>query len=401
MELKQVWDCGPATQAGLQSLQNDLHELQARDRMRELRCSEILPDGRIRIGGQELLNLCSNDYLGIVGEIATPPLNTGSGGSRLVCGNSPELTRLEQLLCDLHGSEASLVFGSGYLANLGVISALAGRGDAVFSDKLNHASIVDGCELSRADHYRYRHCDLDHLEHLLKEHDQRRRKLIVSDAVFSMDGDRAPIEALVELKERYNAFLMVDEAHSGGVMGPRGAGLAAEHGVAGHVDIHMGTLSKAFACYGAYICASQTIIDYMINRARSLIFSTALPPSLAAAGCLAVERVAAADDRRSQLESNAEYFRNALKRKGMDIGSSTTQIVPLIVGTDADAVRVSKELRDRGLAAIAIRPPTVPENASRIRFSLMATHSRADLVMALDAVQQVRTTEYKGQPNET
>ncbi|OVE82657.1 8-amino-7-oxononanoate synthase [bacterium M21] len=364
----------------------ELQMLDETHRLRQLRSSERLPDGRIRIDGLDLLNLCSNDYLGIIGELKAPALDCGAGGSRLICGNHPELIELERRLAELHGASSSLVFGSGFLANLGCLTALVDRGDVIFSDKLNHASIIDGALLSRAEHVRYRHLDVDHLETLLKKHSGARRKLIVTDSIFSMDGDVAPLERLVELKLRYDAMLMVDEAHSGGVMGPRGAGLSAALGIGEHVDVHMGTLSKAYGGYGAYICGSDTLVQYLINRARSLIFSTGLPPSVAASASQAVDWIAHADQRRQALQVNANYFRSELQRLGLDTGESSTQIVPMMLGSENLALRVSESLRDRGIAALPIRPPTVPMNSSRIRFSLMATHRTKDLDVALQAV---------------
>ncbi len=366
---------------------SELESLEQQHRLRSLRTSELLPNGRVRLNGREMLNLCSNDYLGLADQIKTPELGAGAGGSQLVCGHHPQLIELEQTLCEMHRCEASIVFGSGFLANVGCLSALTGRGDVIFSDKLNHASIIDGAMLSRAEHVRYRHCDMEHLEQLLQRHSDRKRKLIVSDAVFSMDGDCAPLETLVELKHRYGAMLMLDEAHSGGVFGPRGAGLAAERGVAQDVDIHMGTLSKAYGCYGAYVCGSRLLIDYLVNRARSLIYSTALPPALAAAATQAVQLAADADDRRRQLQVNADLFRNGLCGLGLNTGTSSTQIVPLVIGSDHDVLRVSENLRDRQIAAVAIRPPTVPENGARIRFSVMATHRPEDLEGTVDAIQ--------------
>ncbi|OVE78465.1 hypothetical protein BVX99_00005, partial [bacterium F16] len=302
-------------------MQRDLDGLKAHHRFRDLKEAEPLPNGRIRLNGKEMLNLCSNDYLGLLERTRMPSLATGSGASRLVSGNHRALVELEDSLAHLHKTQGCLVFGSGFLANLGVITALTDRHDVIFSDKLNHASIVDGATLSRAEHIRYRHNDMDHLERLLKKHPHARRKLIIADAIFSMDGDCARIHHLVDLKYRYGAMLMIDEAHSGGVMGPAGAGLTAQQGLAEHIDIHMGTLSKAFACYGAYICATDITCRYLINHARSLIFSTSLPPALAAAARKNVQIIADADAERRQLKHHSDAFRAELVQLGLDCGA--------------------------------------------------------------------------------
>ncbi len=351
----------------------------------------VSPDGR------ELLNLCSNDYLGLAGHPALAEAaaraaherGTGATASRLIVGDDPEYERLEQELADWKGSEASLVLGSGYAANTGVIAALAGRDDAVFSDALNHASIVDGCRLARAEVHVYRHRDAEHLDELLGR-SEARRKLIVTDAVFSMDGDTAPLQEIVELKERYGAALMVDEAHSAGVFGPYGEGLSHELGLADGVDVHMGTFSKAFGAYGAYVAGSESWIAFLRNTCRSLIYSTALPPPVIGSAAAALELVREADDARRALRVKADRFRTRLGELGFDICGSTTQIVPVLAGDPQAALRFSAQLEERGVLAVAIRPPTVPAGTSRLRFSLMATHEDGDLERALDAIAALR-----------
>ncbi len=367
-------------------MQHELDELESNTRLRTLTDAELRPNGRILMDGRDMLNLCSNDYLGCANRFSVSGIGFGAGASRLVSGNHVELRELERELAELHGTEECLVFGSGYLANFGVVSCVMGKGDVIFSDKLNHASIVDGATLSRADHVRYRHGDMGHLEYLLRRHAGSRRKLIVTDAVFSMDGDCAPLTTLVELKHAHCATLMVDEAHSGGVMGPRGAGLSAELGVAAQVDVHMGTLGKAFGCYGAYVCGSRTLKNFLINRARSVIFSTALPPAMAAAARKSVEWIRSADTERALLKRKATTFREELLRSGLDCGTSVTQIVPVIIGPDAHALIISEMLRDDGIAAVAIRPPTVPQNKARIRFSVSAVHEDDQLLNAVNAI---------------
>jgi 8-amino-7-oxononanoate synthase len=341
----------------------------------------------------ELLNLSSNDYLGLAGHPALAEAaahaarerGTGATASRLVVGGDAAYEELERRVAEHKGTEAALVLGSGYAANVGVIPALAGRGNAIFSDELNHASIVDGCRLSRAEVSRYRHRDVEHLEHLLRR-SASSRKLIVTDTVFSMDGDTAPLRELVELKERFGAALMVDEAHGAGVFGPFGEGYAHELGVAERVDLHLGTFSKAFGVYGAYVAGREPWLRLLQNACRSLIYSTALPPPVIGAVAAALELVRDADEARQALRRKAERFRARLEAFGLDTCGSTTQIVPVLVGEAGAALELSAELERRGVLAVAIRPPTVPAGTARLRFSLSAAHADADLERALDAV---------------
>ncbi|PZD96358.1 8-amino-7-oxononanoate synthase [Paenibacillus sambharensis] len=345
-------------------------------------------------GSTRLLDLSSNDYLGLAGHPAIAEAmrealltgGAGAGASRLVTGNHPAFGQLEQAVAVWQGCDAALVFANGYMANVGVISAASGRGDAVFSDRLNHASITDGILLSRAEHVRYRHNDMEHLRAQLEKHKHARRKLIVTDAVFSMDGDQAPLRELAELKQEYGAMLMVDEAHSGGVYGQFGEGLCRALGVQDMVDIHMGTFSKAFGVYGAYVCGSQSLIRWLVNKARPLIYSTALPPSVAAGVLKALELVQAGHGRREKLLGSARLFRSALRKAGLAAGEGDSAIIPLIAGTNAEALRISAALEAEGIAAVAIRPPTVPEGTARIRFSLSATHSREELTDAVKTI---------------
>ncbi|MFX3660579.1 MAG: aminotransferase class I/II-fold pyridoxal phosphate-dependent enzyme, partial [Ectobacillus sp.] len=253
-------------------------------------------------------------------------------------------------------------------------------------DRLNHASIVDGILLSKAEHRRYKHIDLDHLEKLLQNTDATKQKLIVTDTVFSMDGDTAYLEGLVQLKEKYGALLMVDEAHAGGIYGREGAGLAHENGLAEHVDVHMGTFSKALGCYGAYIAGNRLLIEYLTNKMRSLIFTTGLPPSTVGSIQQAIMIVKEDEARRSRLLDNGMMLRTALSEAGFDIGLSTTHIVPLIIGSNEATVRFSNRLQEEGIAAIAVRPPTVPDNSSRIRLTVTASHTIEEIQWAVDTI---------------
>ncbi|MDQ0417290.1 8-amino-7-oxononanoate synthase [Croceifilum oryzae] len=349
-------------------------------------------------GGKSFLNLSSNNYLGLAGH---PQLadamgqamsrGAGSPSSRLIVGHEEETDQLESELANWQSSEAALVFGNGYMANVGVLSALLRREDAVFSDRLNHASIVDGIRLSGATHFRYRHRDLDHLEICLKKADEKgtRRKLIVTDAVFSMDGDVAPLQDMVYLKERYGAALFVDEAHSVGVIGVQGKGLAHELGIADQVDLHMGTFSKAFGVYGAYVTGKREWIRYLIHTARSFIYTTALPPVVISAIRRSLQLVQQRSVLRQSLSGKCHYFREGLSQAGFRLTDSTTPIIPIMLGDSSRTLEFSQRLAERGILAVAIRPPTVPNGEARIRFSLMANHREEDLREAIRTIVQI------------
>ncbi|RBW68317.1 8-amino-7-oxononanoate synthase [Bacillus taeanensis] len=350
------------------------------------------------INGCKMLNLASNNYLGLSGDqrlvyaaaAAAHTYGAGATASRLIVGNHPLYSEVESVLINWKKDESALVVNSGYTANIGVISALMRRDDVVFSDKLNHASIVDGVILSRAKHQRYRHNDLNHLEALLKKASPHKRKLIVTDTVFSMDGDMADLEGLVLLKERYNAILMVDEAHASGIYGESGQGYTHHVKLQDKIDIKMGTFSKALGSFGAYITGEKWLIDYLTNRMRALIYSTALPPAVLGAAKAAVEIVQEDEACRTVLKKNAAYFRKLLTDFGFHICGSQSQIVPVLIGRNEDTIRFAQRLQEEGIAAIPIRPPTVPENEARIRFTVTAEHSKEDLDWA------VKTTAHVG-----
>jgi glycine C-acetyltransferase/8-amino-7-oxononanoate synthase len=307
----------------------------------------------------------------------------GAGASRLISGTMEPHRCLESRLAEFKGYEAALLFGSGYLANTGVIAALAGRGEVVFSDELNHASIVDGCRLSRAETCIYRHGDLEHLAWGLEQADGR-GALIVSDGVFSMDGDVAPIQELLELARRHGCRLLIDEAHATGAIGPGGRGTVAAAGLSGEVDVVVGTLGKALGSYGAYACASAETIDYLVNAARPFVFSTAPPPPSVAAATAALELVS--PQRVDRLQANAARFRAALAAEGLDGGGSQTQIVPIEVGEAERTMELCERVLERGVFAQGIRPPTVPEGSSRLRFTVMSTHRGGELERAAKLV---------------
>ncbi|HEX3324135.1 MAG TPA: 8-amino-7-oxononanoate synthase [Solirubrobacterales bacterium] len=366
-----------------------LEELRDRGLYRRLRLISGPQGPRVTLDGKQVLLLCSNDYLGFANHPrvrsaaaeAAMRWGAGAGASRLISGNMQPHSRLEKRLAAFKGYESALLFGSGYLANIGAISALAGRDEVVFSDELNHASIIDGCRLSRAETFVYRHGDIDHLTWGLRAAGDR-GALIVTDGVFSMDGDVAPLERLAELSRRHRCRLMVDEAHATGVLGPGGRGSVAAAGLSGEVDLVMGTLGKALGSYGAYVCASRELSEYLLNTARSFIFSTAPPPPVAAASLAALELLEAQPHRVEQLAENAATLRTALSAEGLAVGSSETQIVPVEVGGAARTMELSERLLERGVFAQGIRPPTVAEGSSRLRFTVMSTHRGAELERA-------------------
>ncbi len=379
----------------LEQLSQELAVLESQALRRRLQVlEEVLPGGRVRLGGQVLLNLSSNDYLGLAqdprlikaAQAAAARWGTGAGASRLVVGHLALHEAVEAQLAAFKGTEAAVIFSTGYMANLGVISALVGPGDVVFGDKLNHASIYDGIKLSGAQLLRFPHRDLTRLEDLLQKSPGHRRRLIITDSVFSVDGDLAPLAELVALKERFGAALMIDEAHATGVLGPRGAGLAEALGLTDRVEIHMGTFSKALGSLGGYVAGDRRLIDYLHNRARSFIYSTALAPPVLGAIEAALSIVAWEPQRRAYLLEESAKFRRGLMSAGLDTLGSETQIVPVLVGDNARTLEFAALLRQQGLMAVALRPPTVPPGRARVRFSLSAAHAREDLRRALDTI---------------
>jgi len=340
--------------------------------------------------------LSSNNYLGLAAHprvkqaaiAAVERYGVGAGASRLIAGGLEPVRGLEANLASLKRAKAALVFGSGYLANLGILTALAGPGDIVFSDELNHASLIDGCRLSKAEVRVYRHCDPDHLHVLLQQSASTRRRLIVTDSIFSMDGDFAPLREIVELARQFDAITMIDEAHAVGVAGPGGAGLAAEFGLEKEIDVQVGTLSKALGAYGAYVVGAVALVDFLINRARSFIYTTGLPPSIAAAADAAIEVMRVEPQRIRRLWENAAYLRERLAGAGFKFGSTKSPILPLIIGEAQAATAIAARLFKRGVYVIAIRPPTVPPGTARLRITPIADHSTADLDEAIAAIIQ-------------
>ena len=363
-----------------------LAELHDRGLHRRLRTIDGPQGPQVVLDGKPVLLLCSNDYLGLANHPdvrnaaaeAARSWGAGAGASRLISGNMAPHQRLERRLAAFKGHEAALLFGSGYLANTGTIPALAPPGSVVFSDELNHASIIDGCRLARAETFVYRHCDLDHLAWGLRK-ERGRARLIVTDGVFSMDGDVAPLEGLVRLAHDHDCRLMVDEAHATGALGPGGRGSVAAAGLHREVDVVVGTLGKALGSYGAYVCAEAELVEYLLNSARPFIFSTAPPPPSVAAAEAALDLLENDPQQVERLRGNAAVLRQALAAEGLAVGGSETQIVPVHVGDAERAMELSERALEAGVFAQGIRPPTVPEGSSRLRFTVMATHREVEL----------------------
>lgn len=384
----------------LDFINEDLIGIKESGLFRRLSLIEGPQEPRVKINGEDVILLCSNNYLGLanhpkIKEAAVRAIEkygVGGGASRLVSGTMEPHKELEHRLAKFKGTEAALVFNSGYHANIGIISALVGRGDVIFSDKLNHASIIDGCLLSKAELKRYPHKDINLLEALLKKHAARNTQhatLIVTDGVFSMDGDIAPLKELSELAEKYNCMLMADDAHATGVLGINGRGALEHFDIENSNIIQMGTFGKALGSFGAYAAGSRKLIDYLINKARPFIYTTSLPPAVCAASTAAIDIVENEPHLRRNLWDRVAYFRAGLQAAGIDTMKSETQIIPILV-RDADrAVKLSRNLLGKGVFVQAIRPPTVPEGASRMRVALMANHSWDDLKYALDVIKEL------------
>jgi 8-amino-7-oxononanoate synthase len=370
-----------------------LAELRRAGLQRRLRLIEGPQGPRVLLDGAEVLLLCSNNYLGLADHPrvrqaaadAAERFGAGAGASRLISGSMSLHRKLEDRLAEFKGSEAALLFGSGYLANTGTVAALAGRDGVVFSDELNHASIIDGCRLSRAEKFVYRHLDLEHLEWGLRAAG-RRSQLIVTDGVFSMDGDVAPLAGLVELARRHDCMLMVDEAHGTGALGPGGRGSVAAAGLSGEVDVVVGTLGKALGGYGAYVCASGQLVELLINTARPFIYSTAPPPPSVGAALAALSMLADRPGMVEQLRRNAATLRERLIGQGLETGGSRTQIVPVLVGDARRAMALCERTLEGGVFAQAIRPPTVPAGSSRLRLTVMANHRAEELRHAAQVI---------------
>lgn len=348
--------------------------------------------------GKPLLSFCSNDYLGLAnhaGNIAAlrdtlPEAGLGGAASHLVCGHHEAHHRLEQRLAEFTQRSSALFFSTGYMANLGVISALAGRGDTIFSDRLNHASIIDGCVLSRAKVRRYAHGDVSALEAMLAE--TSGHKLVVTDGVFSMDGDIAPLKELARVCKAHDALLVVDDAHGIGVLGPQGRGSVLAAGLSeADVPVLIGTLGKAVGTSGAFVAGPAVVMDYLVQKARTYIYTTAMPPALAKATYASIDLIEQDDARRSHLQALIARFRAGAQELGYQLMPSYTPIQPIMVGDNHAALALSRALEEQGILVTAIRPPTVPEGEARLRVTLSAAHSEAQVDRLLKALAQCRS----------
>lgn len=340
-------------------------------------------NGMLSFGGREYIDFSSNDYLGLshdprlIAEAAKALETWGvsSSASRLMSGDLDIHHQLETKTAAFKKKEAALVFNSGYQANVGILSALYGKSDCIFADRLCHASIIDGVLLSGARLFRFRHNDAGHARVLIeKERNKFRNALIVTESIFSMEGDRAPLDELVGLKERYDCAMMADEAHATGIFGAGGSGVVEDDGLSARIDLIMGTFSKALGGFGGYLAASRATIDYLVNACRSFIYSTALPPSVIACNALSIDIVRKESFRRIQLLENARFLRDGLRQQGFEV-RGCSQIVPVMTGETKRTAACAQRLREKGYRVLPIRPPTVPENSARLRLSLTAFHT--------------------------
>ena len=372
----------------MSGFEDEIRNLKRGGVYRELRNIDRVEGKIIYMGGKKYIDFSSNNYLGLRDDDrikkkaieAIEKYGVGSGGSRLVTGTADVFRELEKKIAVFKKKEAAIIFNSGYDANLGVISTICGKKDVVFCDKLNHASIYDGIFLSGAKMVRYKHNDMLDLRKKVKKYRCFGKKgLLVTDTVFSMDGDRAKLNELVDLKKEFDLMFMIDEAHGGGVLGKNGAGLAEEEGLLSEIDINMGTFGKAFGGQGAYVAASSEIVDYLINKTKSLIYTTALSPVLVSANLKALEIIKNSFEKREKLKELSTYLRAGLERIGLSTLGSTTNIVPIIIGDNNKVLELSEKLHDKGFVVPAIRAPTVNANSSRLRVSVSSEHSFEDV----------------------
>lgn len=374
-------------------LREELDARAAEGLLRKRRIIDGKQQPELRVDGEVLLSFCSNDYLGLAShpaliaavQQAAAAAGVGGGASHLITGHHRLHHEIEEALAQFVGLPRALFFSTGYMANLGIISALVGRGDAIFADRLNHASLNDAAVLSRADLHRYPHNDVAALEKRLAQ-STARRKLVAADAVFSMDGDIAPVPQLLALCERYDAWLMLDDAHGFGVLGAHGRGTLEHFGVHSPRIIYMATLGKAAGVSGAFVAGEPELVEYLIQRARTYIYTTAMPPVLAAALLAALPIIEKDSSRRKQLKKLIATLRGNLKSKKWRLDESVTPIQPLIIGSNEDALRVSELLREHGILVPAIRPPTVPQGTARLRITLSAAHTVEDVMRLVDAL---------------
>jgi len=380
----------------LQFLERELDEIKEKNLYRTLRLLKGEQQPVVIIDDREVILLCSNNYLGLsshpklkaAAKEAIDKYGCSASSSRLISGNMGLHEKLEGKIANFKKTEDSLLFNSGYTANVGVIPTLIGKGDVIFSDELNHASIIDGCRMSRAEIRVFPHKDMDFLEKLLSESSKFKRKLIITDGVFSMDGDLAPLPEIVKLADKYSSAIMVDDAHATGILGRGGRGIVEHYGLDGKVEIIMGTLGKALGSFGAYIAGNKILKEYLINKCRSFIFTTALPPPVLASSFAAIELIEGEPQIREKLWSNVKYLRKELTQLGYSIGGET-QIIPIIIGDEGLTMTLGERLLDEGVFVQGIRYPTVPRGKARLRITVSSAHSMDNLEKALDAFDKV------------
>jgi len=379
-----------------EALQNELDERAALGLLRQRRMLQSPQAPHIIVDGKSYLSFCSNDYLGLANhpqliaalQQGAQQHGVGAGAAHLVSGHGAAHHRLEHELASFVGKPAALLFSTGYMANLGVVQALAGKGDTVFADKFNHASLNDAMRLSRAKVKRYRHNDMAQLAQLL-EQVKVGRKLVITDAVFSMDGDLAPLPELLALCEQHDAWLLIDDAHGFGVLGAQGRGSLAHFGIASQRVICMATLGKAAGVFGAFVAAEQVVIDTLVNHARSYVYTTATPPALASALLESLQQIAHGDELRGHLQRLIVQLRSGLRGLPWSVMPSATAIQPLLVGGNQAALKLSEKLRERGIWVAAIRPPTVPQGTARLRITLSAAHHAADVARLIESLHEL------------
>ena len=377
-------------------LQNELNERAALGLLRQRRMLQSPQAPHIMVDGRSYLSFCSNDYLGLANhpqliaalQQGAQQHGVGAGAAHLVSGHNATHHQLEHELAAFVGKPAALLFSTGYMANLGVVQALVGKGDTVFADKFNHASLNDAMQLSRATVKRYRHNDMTQLAQLLVQA-KSGRKLVITDAVFSMDGDLAPLPELLALCEQHDAWLLIDDAHGFGVLGAQGRGSLAHFGIASKRVICMATLGKAAGVFGAFVAAEQVVIDTLINHARSYVYTTATPPALASALLESLQQIANGDKLRGHLQRLIAQLRNGLRGLPWPVMPSATAIQPLLVGGNQAALKLSDGLRERGIWVAAIRPPTVPQGTARLRITLSAAHRAADVTRLIESLHEL------------
>ncbi|MHC4267489.1 MAG: 8-amino-7-oxononanoate synthase [Planctomycetota bacterium] len=379
-------------------ISDELENIKKEGLYRELNVVSNSQGVYLEVDGRTRLSFCSNNYLGLANnplivnavKDAVEEYGWGAGASRLVSGNMTLHETLENEISLFKEKESAIVFPTGYMANIGAISSLVSKGDLVICDKLNHASIIDGCRLSGADFRVYAHCDIEKLENILKKSSNYPRKLIVTDSVFSMDGDLAPLPDIVSIASKYKAIVMVDEAHGTGVFGKKGRGVVEHFNLNKEIDIIMGTFSKAIGSLGGYVCGDVDLINFLRNKARSFIYTTALPPAVCAASIAGLKLIQKQPSLRESLWDNIRYLKDKLTLLNFNVITSESPIIPILIGDADKAVSVSKALYEKGILIPAIRPPTVPANSSRLRMTVMSTHTQDDLDKLLDALSDVQ-----------